>query len=113
MDLSTGWISVGNGSFTSSSGYIPAFTIPTALNTQIISINISTVNAKSSWYTGGWIKQKVLTGLDGSTAWVAFSKKLELGGNVIFFPQNLSSYLIDISFPNYFKTVLVKVWAQE
>ncbi|MGV0102350.1 hypothetical protein NSTCB13_00871 [Nostoc sp. DSM 114160] len=109
MDLSTGWTSVGNGSFSSASGSIPLFSVPGFFNSQIIGIKISTINAKSSWYTGGWIEQKILTELD-STPWITFAKKLEIGGNIIFFPQAIDNYSIDISFPNYFKTVSVEVW---
>ncbi|MDF5736804.1 MULTISPECIES: hypothetical protein [unclassified Nostoc] len=111
MDLSTGWTSVGNGSFTNASGSIPIFTIPSLLNAQIVAIKISTENAKPTWYTGAWIDQKVLTGLD-LIPWVTFSKKIGLGGNIIFFPQAISNYSIDISFPVYFKTVSVGVWIQ-
>lgn len=112
MDLSTGWTSVGNGSFSSASGFIPAFTVPGVLNAQIVGIKISTDNAKPTWYTGAWVDQKVLTGLDGSTPWITFSKKIGLGGNIIVFPQVISNYSIDISFPNYFKNVSVAVWIQ-
>ncbi|MEH2137158.1 hypothetical protein [Nostoc sp.] len=112
MDLSSGWTSVGNGSFTSSNGYIPTFTVPSLLNAQVVAIKISTDNAKPTWYTGAWVDQKVLTGLDGSTPWITFSKKIGLGGNIIFFPQVISNYLVDISFPTYFKTVSVGVWIQ-
>ncbi|OYE02943.1 hypothetical protein [Nostoc sp. 'Peltigera membranacea cyanobiont' 232] len=113
MDLSSGWTSVGNGDFTSSSGYIPACPgVPSLLNAQVVAIKISTENAKPTWYTGAWLDQKVLTGLDGSTPWITFSKKIGLGGNIIVFPQVISNYSIDISFPTYFKTVSVGVWIQ-
>ncbi|MGV0102227.1 hypothetical protein NSTCB13_00743 [Nostoc sp. DSM 114160] len=112
MDLSTGWISVGNGSFTSASGSIPSFTVPTLLNAQIVAIRILTENAKPTWYTGAWVDQKILTGLDTSIPWITFSKKIGLGGNVIFLPQAISNYSLDISFPTYFKTVSVGVWIQ-
>lgn len=111
-DLSSGWISVGNGDFTSSSGSIPTFTVPSLLNAQIVAIKILTENAKPTWYTGAWVDQKVLTGLDGSIPWITFSKKVGLGGNVIFFPQVIFNYSIDISFSAYFETVSVGVWIQ-
>ncbi len=111
MDLFNGWTSVGNGNFTSSSGYIPTFTVPSFLNAQIVGIKILTDNAKPTWYTGAWVEQKVSTGLD-SIPWITFSKKIGLGGNIIFFPQPVNNYSIDISFPTYFKTVSVGVWIQ-
>ena len=113
MDLFSNWVSVGNGSFSSASGSIPTFTIPTLLNAQIVGIKISTDNAKSSWYTGGWVEQLVLTSIDGSTPFLTFSKKLELGGSIIFFPQNINNYSLRISFPAYFKDVSVAVWVNE
>lgn len=112
MDLSSGWLSVGNGSFSSSSGFIPTFTVPGIFSAQIIAVKISVESAKLTWYTGGWVEQKVITGLDASNPWVTFSKKLELGGSIIFFPQVIDNYSIDISFPNYFKSVSVAVWTQ-
>ena len=113
MDLFSNWVSVGNGSFSSEEGSIPTFTVPTLLNAQIIGIKISTDNAKATWYTGGWVDQLVVVGVDGSIPWITFSKKIGLGGSIIFFPQSINNYSLEISFPAYFKTVNVAVWANE
>jgi len=105
MDLSTGWASLGNGSF---SGSIPVFSV-SSLAAQIIAIQISASNAKATWYTGGWLDQKVLTDLE-TTPFITFSQKLHIGGNIIFFSEPIDNYSIDISFPTYFTDVNVALW---
>ncbi|MEH1851451.1 MAG: hypothetical protein V7L11_07140 [Nostoc sp.] len=87
------------------------FTMPILLNSNIVAIYITTPTPKPTWFTGAWVNQLIATGLiDSSTTWNINSNRILLGKNVIVFPQSLSSYSLQFSFPAYFPTVFLSVW---
>jgi hypothetical protein len=89
----------------------PNFTLPIQLTSQLIFIQVSTVNQKETWHLAGWVNQVVnlnLLGINSNT--FAFSQRLLLGGNLILFPQTFSSYSLTFSFPNWFATTVISIW---
>lgn len=87
------------------------FTMPISLSSNIVAIYITTPIPKPTWFTGAWVNQLIATGLiDSSTTWNINSNRILLGKNVIVFPQSLSNYALQFSFPAYFPTVFLSVW---
>jgi hypothetical protein len=87
------------------------FTMPILLNSNIVAIYITTPTPKPTWFTGAWVNQLIATGLiDSSTTWTINSNRILLGKNVIVFPQSLSIYALQFSFPRYFPNVFLSVW---
>lgn len=87
------------------------FTMPIILSSNIIAVYIAIPNPKPTWFTGAWVNQLILTGLiDSSTTWSINSERILLGRNVLVFPQSLSNYALQFSFPAYFPSIFLSVW---
>ncbi|OYE04746.1 hypothetical protein [Nostoc sp. 'Peltigera membranacea cyanobiont' 232] len=110
MDLSnaSNWSLVYEQTLTSG---LRLFTMPTSLSSNIVAVYILTPNPKPTWFTGAWVNQLIPTGLiDSSNSWNINSERILLGKNVLIFPQSLSTYNLQFSFPAYFPSVFLSVW---
>ncbi len=88
------------------------FLIPDTFSSGILGIYIVTPGARKTWYTGGYVNQLVQTNLvDDSTQWTSFSQRLSLGGNVLIFPVSFASYQLRFSFPVWFQSSFISIWA--
>lgn len=110
MDLSnaSNWSLVYEETLTRQPGL---FTMPILLSSNIVAIVVTTPSPKPTWFTGAWVNQLIPTGLiDSSTTWSIGSNRILLERNVLVFPQSLSNYALQFSFPAYFPTVFLSVW---
>jgi len=88
------------------------FLVPVQFTSQIIGVYISTSAAKPTWHRAGWISQLVPTNLISTTVnWIAYNDVTLLGGNVIIFPDNFSSYQLQFSFPVYFPNAFLSIYS--
>jgi hypothetical protein len=95
----------------SNSFQLANYQLPILLSRPVVGIYITTPNRKPTWFAGGWARQYVGTGLiDSGVNWKSYSKKLILGKNVIVFPQDFTSYSLQINLPSYFKSAFVSTW---
>jgi|GEM_PF-2227592 len=88
------------------------FLVPNNFSSQVLAIYISTSASKPTWYTGGYVNQLVSTGLvSDNLNWNCFYQRLLLGGNIVFFPNNLSSYQLQFNFPIWFPNAFLSIWS--
>jgi hypothetical protein len=89
----------------------PDFSLPIQLTSRVIFVQVSTSNQKNTWHLAGWLNQALnLNLLNTQTNTFSFSQRLLLGGNVIFFPLDVTSYGLTFSFPHWFGTTFISVW---
>lgn len=77
---------------------------------QLIAIDISTTNIRDTWYTGGWLSQIININLGTENLFKAYSQRVKLGGSIIVFPNNYSSYQLEFSFPEWFQDGELILW---
>ena len=97
---------------TISGSNLPDFLVPFSFNAQILAVHIYTSGDKPTWHTAGWMNQLVETNLvSSSSVWSAFSQRTLLGGNIVFLPNNFSSYQLQFSFPRWFPDAYLTIWS--
>jgi hypothetical protein len=87
------------------------YQLPLRISTPVIFVFVSIPNRLPTWYTAGWINQFVASNvLSTNVDNLTFYKKINLGANVVSFPQSYSDYTFSIVFPNWFTQATVSVY---
>ncbi len=119
---SNNWESVYNisvvadpSSHPSNSHYaIPTIEVPVTFERRIIAVLPTSTTAKDWWISGGWVEQKIFTGIVvGGNPDVSAndSKRIFLNKiNLIVFPKYTSTYQLNIDVPYWFKDYQVTIW---
>lgn len=93
---------------------IPAVTIPTFLDSDIIAVYVSTVPPEGkNWRFGGNIEQRFISGLTvgGSVDAAGASRASWIDKiTVLFFPKISASYSLKYYPPRWFKNVVLTIW---
>lgn len=93
---------------------IPKITVPTQLESPILAVYISCLPDTPTWYFGGWLNQKIFTGLTvgGSPdAENVQRRKIWLNKITIIRLDRLSNnYSITFEIPKWFQSVSIQVW---
>ena len=89
------------------------YLVPVDFTSQTLAIHLYSSADKPTWHTAGYLNQLVLTNLISSSAvWSAYSQRLLIGGNIIFFPNDFSSYQLQFSFPRWFPDAYISIWSK-
>jgi hypothetical protein len=93
---------------------IPKITIPTQLESPILAVYISCLPDTPTWHFGGWLNQKIFTGLTvgGSPdAENVQRRKIWLNKITIIRLDRLSNnYSVTFEVPKWFQSVSIQVW---
>lgn len=93
---------------------LPPVDVPIALEKPLIAISTSSFNALPKWVTGGWVSQKINTGLTVSNIGDAIltNQRVFLNKLSLFqFPMDLaSSYLLTYNFPRWIFDLSIAIW---
>ncbi|MEH2197806.1 hypothetical protein [Nostoc sp.] len=88
---------------------IPTITVPTLLDSHIIATSVSCSNSKPTWYSGGFLNQRInlgltVGGLPDSDA--VQKRKVYLNRlTLIIFPKLVDTYAVTFEVPEWFQDV--------
>lgn len=93
---------------------IPKINVPIQLESPILAVYISCTPPKPTWYFGGWLNQKIFTGLTVGGVTDAENvqrRKIWLNKiSLIRLEQLSTSYSITFDVPKWFQSVSIQVW---
>lgn len=93
---------------------IPKIVVPVQLESHVLAVYISCNPPKPSWYFGGWLNQKVFTGLlvgGIPDAENVQRRKIWLNKITLIRLEKLSDfYSISFDVPKWFQSVSIQVW---
>lgn len=93
---------------------IPEFTIPLKFNKHIIAVSIISQTAKSNWYFGGFLNQRITTGLISGNlpdSDVLQRRKLYLNRiSILIFPTIATTFTLSLEFPKWFTQASFNFW---
>ncbi|PAX58364.1 hypothetical protein [Brunnivagina elsteri] len=93
---------------------IPPIDVPIAFEKPLVAISTSSFNALPKWVTGGWVSQKIYTGLTvtGVGDAIATNQRVFLNKLSLFkFPMDLAStYELTYNFPRWIFDLSIAIW---
>lgn len=84
-------------------------------NSHICMVGVKSDTASGSWYTGGWVAQRLLMVPSSLSEFVAnvqtTNQRIKLGNlNLIEFPKLMSTWMLYLKIPKWIKTATVEIW---
>ncbi|AFZ01628.1 hypothetical protein [Calothrix sp. PCC 6303] len=93
---------------------LPAIDIPVTFDKSLVAISTSSFNSPPKWVTGGWVSQKIYTGLtieNNNDATLTNQRVFLNKLNLFKFSLDLaSSYTLNYAFPRWIKDISIAIW---